>query len=569
MSKRTLISLFLGILFFVNAKAQSRLKNGRYHQKYDDMVVTGAVVNHQFHGTFITKQLFHFQDKLKPVWVITNIRTYANGELNGLAMSFDRNGDTTQIGYYCKGQPCGYWRRKWEGRLVSLCNYDSIGDEIGWQGYYNDAGILTRKDYYFEADEYYSWKYSEYGVLLSRGEYSTHGKEGTWYDYSGIYSEDPRDTLPTKISQWEYGKAIGMERTFVKGVILEEKQLMNGRQYGKHKLYRNGKLYVEETIYDWTIDGVQFTYCVAGTVYRKQEYKSGVSHGEYLIYDTLTNVVIDRTIFDEGVKVSREQWTAKGEFTYREELIALDSTHYRFTEYFPNGVRRSEGEFVNDLPYGRHQSWFANGQRRMSTWFRNGEWAQYLHIWNENGILVYSATVHSGIACDDELVRDDKGKILLRGTKAYSDQVQKYTPPGLFSFEENGYLFPVVTIAKPYPYSGVWSKEEPGTFSEDLCVSPTSPKYPGGEKARVDFFQKNIYYPQMELEAGIQGTTYIEFTVKADSSIADVKVLKVVSTGLSKETERVIKMMPKWIPAKKNGKAVDQKCVMGVKFEIL
>jgi protein TonB len=87
----------------------------------------------------------------------------------------------------------------------------------------------------------------------------------------------------------------------------------------------------------------------------------------------------------------------------------------------------------------------------------------------------------------------------------------------------------------------------------------------------VKFLQSNIRYPAFDLEAGVQGITYVEFTVKSDSSIADVKTLKPVagSKGMSMEVERVIKLMPKWIPAKQNGKAVDQKCVMSVRFVIL
>jgi antitoxin component YwqK of YwqJK toxin-antitoxin module len=571
MSHRTLVSLLLGILFCCTANAQRQLRNGRYHEKYSDMVVTGTVVNHKFHGTFVTKQLVHHPEKLKPVWVITRIRTYTNGVQNGIEIQFDSRGDTTHIGNYCNGQPCGHWRRKWNGRLVSLCNYDYEGKEIGWQGYYNDAGILISKDYYSGDKEYYSWKYSANGVLLSRGEYSKHGKEGTWYEYSGVYSDDPRDTLPVKISHWERGVAIGWEQTFVKGVIVEVRQLMNGQLYGTHRRYRGGKLYTEQTIYDGRVVGPVATYCAAGTPFEIQNYKDGMAHGDFLYYDTVTNTLVQRVRYERQVKLSTEQWTKTGQLIFKEELISDDSSHYLFTEYHENGARKTEGAYVNGMQYGRYQTWYSNGQREISTWYRNGSTSQYLNIWNEKGVLVYTATVHSGTACDDETVRDDSGTRLTRGTKQYEEQVSKYTLPGFVSFGENGYRLPVVTISKKYPYGNSRKKEPKKSPVEQLCPSSAAPQFPGGEAARVAFLQDNIRYPQVELEAGVQGTTFIEFTVKADSTIADVKTVKPVTGGTycSKEAERVIKMMPKWIPAKKNGKAVDQKCVIEVKFEIL
>jgi protein TonB len=62
----------------------------------------------------------------------------------------------------------------------------------------------------------------------------------------------------------------------------------------------------------------------------------------------------------------------------------------------------------------------------------------------------------------------------------------------------------------------------------------------------------------MERENGIQGKVFIEFIVRPDGSVTDVKVLRGVAggPGLDKEAMRVIKSSPKWKPGKQNGKEV-------------
>ena len=74
------------------------------------------------------------------------------------------------------------------------------------------------------------------------------------------------------------------------------------------------------------------------------------------------------------------------------------------------------------------------------------------------------------------------------------------------------------------------------------------PSFPGGELEMQKFLKKNIQYPAMEQEAGIQGTVYVTFVVDKDGNINNVEILRGVSSGpnLGKEALRVVKMMPSW-----------------------
>ena len=88
------------------------------------------------------------------------------------------------------------------------------------------------------------------------------------------------------------------------------------------------------------------------------------------------------------------------------------------------------------------------------------------------------------------------------------------------------------------------------------------PSFPGGEL--LAYLGKNIKYPTIAQENGIQGRVIIQFVVERDGSITDVHVARGVDPYLDKEAIRVIQSMPKWIPGKQNVKAVRVKFTVPV-----
>jgi hypothetical protein len=79
------------------------------------------------------------------------------------------------------------------------------------------------------------------------------------------------------------------------------------------------------------------------------------------------------------------------------------------------------------------------------------------------------------------------------------------------------------------------------------------PKYPGGEKELYKFFLENFSLPQ---EINVNGNIYVQFIVEKDGSISNVKIIRGIGGGCDEEVVRVIKLMPNWIPAKKDGQFV-------------
>jgi TonB family protein len=93
-----------------------------------------------------------------------------------------------------------------------------------------------------------------------------------------------------------------------------------------------------------------------------------------------------------------------------------------------------------------------------------------------------------------------------------------------------------------------------------------SPVFPGGEEGRVAFLQQNLRYPESARDAGDQGTVFVSFVIRDDGRIANVKVLRGVSTAIDEEAVRVVKMMPRWTPGKLDGEPVNVQFNMPIRF---
>ena len=98
--------------------------------------------------------------------------------------------------------------------------------------------------------------------------------------------------------------------------------------------------------------------------------------------------------------------------------------------------------------------------------------------------------------------------------------------------------------------------EEDVVEQEIFQIVEEMPAFPGGEAKLMEYVGKNIKYPQIARETGIQGRVFISFVVEPDGSVSNVKLLRGIGGGCDEEAMRVVKSMPKWKPGKQRGKAV-------------
>ena len=109
--------------------------------------------------------------------------------------------------------------------------------------------------------------------------------------------------------------------------------------------------------------------------------------------------------------------------------------------------------------------------------------------------------------------------------------------------------------------------EEPEE-EEIFQVVEEQASFPGGYGECLKWLQKNLNYPQIAQENGVQGQVVVRFVVNKDGSIVDPVVVRSVDPYLDKEALRVVKLMPKWNPGKQRGKAVRCMFTLPVKFRL-
>ncbi|MDR1763527.1 MAG: M56 family metallopeptidase [Dysgonamonadaceae bacterium] len=83
------------------------------------------------------------------------------------------------------------------------------------------------------------------------------------------------------------------------------------------------------------------------------------------------------------------------------------------------------------------------------------------------------------------------------------------------------------------------------------------PSFPGGDEALMKWLSTNLVYPVKAQENGIEGTVTVRFIIKSDGTVSDAQVVKSLSDECDAESLRVFDKMPKWIPGKQSGKAVN------------
>ena len=81
------------------------------------------------------------------------------------------------------------------------------------------------------------------------------------------------------------------------------------------------------------------------------------------------------------------------------------------------------------------------------------------------------------------------------------------------------------------------------------------PEFPGGIDKFYNSIKLKFQYPDVQEE--IKGKLVVEFTIYKDGSTGNFNIIEDVGFGCSKELIRVIKILPYWIPAQKNGKSVN------------
>ena len=96
------------------------------------------------------------------------------------------------------------------------------------------------------------------------------------------------------------------------------------------------------------------------------------------------------------------------------------------------------------------------------------------------------------------------------------------------------------------------------------------PSFNGGDANEFSkWVNSKLVYPEIAKENGVQGRVTLQFTVNADGTVSNVKVLRGVDSSLDKEAVRVVSSSPKWKPGKQRDRAVKVTYTFPVIFQLL
>jgi protein TonB len=137
----------------------------------------------------------------------------------------------------------------------------------------------------------------------------------------------------------------------------------------------------------------------------------------------------------------------------------------------------------------------------------------------------------------------------------------------LFSFLLFSFVYAKFSIIKDTSeVKNVLEGDENFNTSEISTFAEEMPSFPGGEEELYNFIANNIKYPDLAKKAGITGKVIVEFIVSEDGKIIEPKVVKGIGYGCNEEAIRIIKLMPKWIPGKQDGKPIKVKLLLPIIF---
>lgn len=149
---------------------------------------------------------------------------------------------------------------------------------------------------------------------------------------------------------------------------------------------------------------------------------------------------------------------------------------------------------------------------------------------------------------------------------------------------------PAILTKQPAALAGTYSESSPVVLPKPkepeadpfFRIVEEMPRFPGCEdqdltkkekencatSRLLHFLGKNLRYPAIARENGIDGTVVIRFIVERDGSISNAQVVRDIGGGCGEEALRVVNSMPPWQPGLQQGRPVRVRFNLPVKFSL-
>ena len=178
---------------------------------------------------------------------------------------------------------------------------------------------------------------------------------------------------------------------------------------------------------------------------------------------------------------------------------------------------------------------------------------------NDGDTLKLSYVGYSGITLTARNLPLDVGSIEMSRKKVDVDEIV-VVASGLLN-----------DLEVPLPGKVLYEQSQNGVIEQEDVVFVAvekMPEFPGGDQALLKYISENVNYPALAAQNGIEGRVNCVFTVNADGSVGNVRVVRGVDPLLDDEAMRVIYSLPKFIPGEQRGKKVAVEYSIPVSFRL-
>jgi protein TonB len=565
-SSRLFVSLIFLCHFGLDAHAQSR--NGIVITKDDNGVIRekGQMEKGRRQGQW------SFYDSKGQLEQQT---TYAGGKKHGTEVHFFR-GDTVSLGHYTNDVQTGEWK-KWDNNahLIKLEHYDEEGNETGAAFQWESDGSLKeysivlpdKRKTVYEYNHGRIERISNYKELLLDGKMTIYNQQ----------LKSPNDSI-RETREYANGKQHGISIVYSKGIMVSKDSFCNDLLCDSAILYdENGRVKLSRMYVNGRLEGVERKY-ENGKLAAETNYVNGAQSGKQILLNA-SGILVTEAYFTAGRLDSSFSYYENPAHTLKEKIICgpeFSQPLYKDTVYYENGNLKTTFSWKTARYYfhGAHTTYYPNGKAKTLITYKDpigGVATEGMYKeWNSNGILVLQAYCTKDELKDTIRAWKDDGTELNEKSVDFDRTVYRLMQVGM-SFHSS--IPQTENVPKDIP-NGLakveYFKTDSLTTFENAAVysfAEVMPDYPDGFMA---YLSKNIKYPVLEKEMGKQGTVYVSFIITYKGTVSNVKCVKEVegAPGLSKESMRVIRSMPKWTPGMQNGKPVNVRMIQPVRFKL-
>lgn len=300
-----------------------------------------------------------------------------------------------------------------------------------------------------------------------------------------------------------------------------------------------------------------------GKVSYTGEYRQGIKTGlfSYNYYDGSKEAELN---YENGMANGKWQgWHKNGKTRFEQQYVAISEAEIdtmlakkmrATTPLAGNSLMQTRGNmrnFGNDSLRKLPSGVFSKFLEQENSFFKNSHWNGEFNSNYENGKkcteMRYTNDVRSGTwkywSADGELyvsLTFIDGKITDAVNKLPADMQQNT---------------PMRPVDRPIPgFKDRLNDTTRSKMGANSASRPDQQPTPGVDARK--YIDENLKYPEAALANKVMGPVLVKFTVNEDGTTANHEVVKGLGYGCDEEAVRVIKSMPAWKPAMKDGKPI-------------